>query len=341
MNKQTLHRAMSLLQSLVRRPLSALATRARCLTTSVWRQQQLDSDLIPPSSNSDWEQEPTSECCIGSPQYPYDYVIPPTEYTPSVDEEISHFKSLLKGRIKLPDLSINYGYNVFEYDKPFYFELGENTANHGVLSNLRVAYETWGELNKDKSNVILLQTGLSSSSHAASHPNNTNPGWWEAFIGPGKALDTNKFFIICSNNLGSCYGSSGPSDINPATNKPYGLHFPMVTVQDMVRAQFLLLDHLGIEKVHAAVGSSLGGMLSIEAARSYSDRVQRCVSISSAHKAHPTAIALRYEHSQRTSCTHQQAAFNRPIGTCNAELSCQIHTGTVASTTIANTLFSV
>ena len=123
---------------------------------------------------------------------------------------------------------------------------------------------------------------------------NKTPGWWEKFIGPGKAIDTNKYFVICSNNLGGCYGSSGPSSINPLTNEVYATSFPLVTVEDMVRAQFLLLDHLGIEQVHASVGSSLGGMQALAAAAMHPDRVKLCVSVSAAHRAHPTAIALRY-----------------------------------------------
>ena len=98
-----------------------------------------------------------------------------------------------------------------------------------------MAYETWGELNEAKTNAVLLHTGLSASSHAHSNAGNKDPGWWEAFIGPGQALDTNRFFVICSNNLGGCYGTTGPSSLNPLTGEEYGMSFPIITVQDMVR----------------------------------------------------------------------------------------------------------
>eukprot|EP00922_Rhytidocystis_sp_ex-Travisia-forbesii_P039496 GHVS01058723.1.p1 GENE.GHVS01058723.1~~GHVS01058723.1.p1 ORF type:complete len:663 (+),score=167.68 GHVS01058723.1:51-2039(+) len=164
----------------------------------------------------------------------------------------------------------------------------------GVLPELRVAFECWGQLNSAKDNVLLLMGGLSSSSHAKSHPNNPDTGWWEDFIGPGQALDTNHFYIICTNNLGGCYGSSGPSTINPITNTNYALSFPFFTVQDMVHAQFLLLDSLGISKLYAVVGSSLGGMQSLAAAALYPQRVGRMISISAAALSHPQSIALRY-----------------------------------------------
>ncbi|XP_020612275.1 serine O-acetyltransferase-like [Orbicella faveolata] len=161
-------------------------------------------------------------------------------------------------------------------------------------SKLEVAYETWGELNEAKDNVVLLCTGLSASSHAKSHAENPAPGWWESFVGPGCALDSDKFFIICCNNVGGCYGSSGPSSINPVTNKPYATTFPIVSVDDMVRSFFLTLDSLGIEKVHAVVGASLGGMSSLIAAALYPDRVGRVVTISACAQSHPASIALRY-----------------------------------------------
>jgi len=134
---------------------------------------------------------------------------------------------------------------------------------------------------------------MSASSHAKSGSENTNPGWWEGFIGPGLAIDTNMFFVICTNNLGGCYGSTGPSSTNPATGKPYGSDFPMFTVQDQVRAQFLLLDHLNIDKLHASVGSSLGGMQSLVAAAAYPDRVTKMVTMSACAKSYPGSMAFR------------------------------------------------
>ncbi|XP_031552965.1 serine O-succinyltransferase-like isoform X2 [Actinia tenebrosa] len=185
--------------------------------------------------------------------------------------------------------TVNTGYKVFQYKQPFYFQY-----NKGVIPEMTIAYETWGKLNETKSNVILLFTGLSPSSHARSHEDNPSEGWWEKFIGPSCALDTDKFFIICCNVIGGCYGSSGPSSISPVTKEPYATTFPVVSVQDMVKAQFLLLDSLGIEKLHAAVGSSLGGMLSLTAACLYPERVNRLVSISACAQSHPTSIAMRY-----------------------------------------------
>lgn len=130
----------------------------------------------------------------------------------------------------------------------------------GVLPEFTVAYETWGALNKDRSNAILLHTGLSASSHAHSTELNSKPGWWEKFIGPGAPLDTNKYFVICTNVIGGCYGSTGPSSRHPTDGQRYATRFPILTMDDMVRAQMRLIDGLGIEKLYASVGSSMGGM---------------------------------------------------------------------------------
>lgn len=167
----------------------------------------------------------------------------------------------------------------------------------GVLSEYTVAYETWGTLNKDKSNAILLYTGLSASSHAHSTPDNDKPGWWEKFIGSGGPLDTDKYFVICTNVLGGCYGSTGPSSIEPATGHRYGTRFPILTMQDVVRAQFSLLDSLGIAKLYASVGSSMGGMQSLAAGVLFPERVGLIASISGCARSHPYSIAMR--HTQR------------------------------------------
>lgn len=167
----------------------------------------------------------------------------------------------------------------------------------GVLPSFDIAYETWGTLNADKSNAILLHTGLSASSHAKSTEANPKPGWWEKFIGPGAPIDTDKYFVICTNVLGGCYGSTGPSSIDPISKKHYGTSFPILTMQDMVRAQFRLLDHLDIKKLYASVGSSMGGMQSLAAGVMASDRVGRVVSISGCARSHPYSIAMR--HTQR------------------------------------------
>ncbi|KAI9490238.1 homoserine O-acetyltransferase [Zychaea mexicana] len=183
------------------------------------------------------------------------------------------------------------GYETFEYPKPFLLDHG------GILPKFDIAYESWGELNAKRDNAILIHTGLSASSHAKSHAKNTKPGWWEEFIGPGRYLDTNKFYVICTNVIGGCYGSTGPSSIDPADGERYATRFPIITVFDMVRAQFLLLDHMGIDKLHASVGSSMGGMQSIAAASLFPDRVKRLISISACARSHPYSIALR--HTQR------------------------------------------
>ncbi|OAX80844.1 homoserine O-acetyltransferase [Emergomyces africanus] len=167
----------------------------------------------------------------------------------------------------------------------------------GVLPEFTIAYETWGTLNNDKSNAILLHTGLSASSHAHSTRANPKPGWWERFIGPGAPLDTNKYFIICTNVLGGCFGSTGPSSIDPSDGKRYATRFPILTLDDMVRAQFRLLDSLGISTLAASVGSSMGGMQSLAAGVLFPDRVRRIVSISGCARSHPYSIAMR--HTQR------------------------------------------
>lgn len=162
------------------------------------------------------------------------------------------------------------------------------------LPEFDIAYETWGELSPAKDNVILLHTGLSASSHAASSSLNPAEGWWEKFIGPGKALDTNQFYIICTNVIGGCYGSTGPSSLDPSSGQHYGTKFPVLSIFDMVRAQFCLLDHLGIESLYASVGSSMGAMQSLAAGWLYPERVGKVVSISGTARSSPSAIAMRY-----------------------------------------------
>lgn len=180
------------------------------------------------------------------------------------------------------------GYKVYHHSEPLELDYG------GSLPQFDIAYETWGELNAAKDNVILLHTGLSASSHAHSTPENTSEGWWEKFIGPGKAIDTNRFHVICTNVLGGCYGSTGPSSIDPSDGKAYATRFPILSIFDMVRAQALLLDSLGINKLYASVGSSMGGMQSVALAHLYPDRVGKLVSISGSARSSPASIALRY-----------------------------------------------
>ncbi|MCJ1327927.1 hypothetical protein MMC10_004602 [Thelotrema lepadinum] len=199
-----------------------------------------------------------------------------------------HVRSLDSG----PEPSYTSGKHlVFHSSEPLLLDWG------GLLPQYDIAYETWGELNEPKSNAILLHTGLSASSHAHSTASNPQPGWWEKFIGPGAPIDTSKYFVICTNAIGGCYGSTGPGSIDPANGQRYATRFPILTMEDMVRAQFRLLDTLGIDKLYASVGSSMGGMQSLAAGVLYPDRVGRIASISGCARSHPYSIALR--HTQR------------------------------------------
>ncbi|KAI5300417.1 hypothetical protein KEM56_002479, partial [Ascosphaera pollenicola] len=191
-----------------------------------------------------------------------------------------------------PEPSYTTGHHeTFKCKQPLLLDWG------GVLPNFNIAYETWGELNADKSNAILLHTGLSASSHAHSTPTNTQPGWWEKFIGPGAPIDTDKFFVICTNVIGSCFGSTGPSSIDPSDGQRYATRFPILTLEDMIRSQFRLVDAFGITKLAASVGSSMGGMQSLAAGVLFPDRVGKIISISGCARTHPYSIAMR--HTQR------------------------------------------
>ena len=130
-----------------------------------------------------------------------------------------------------------------------------------LLSPVDIAYETYGTLDAERGNAILICHALTGDQHVASnHPRTGKPGWWARMVGPGKPIDPARHFIVCANVLGSCLGSSGPASINPATGKPWGMAFPVITIRDMVRAQAMLLDHLGVGRLFAVVGGSMGGM---------------------------------------------------------------------------------
>jgi homoserine O-acetyltransferase len=163
----------------------------------------------------------------------------------------------------------------------------------GVIENPVVAYETWGTLNAARDNTILLFTGLSPSAHAASSPADPKPGWWEPMIGPGKAIDTSRFFVVCINSLGSPYGSSSPASVDPDTGRPYGISFPEIAVEDIARAGHEALQTLGIERVACVIGPSLGGCTVLAYAVQFADTVDHMISISGAASASPFAIALR------------------------------------------------
>jgi homoserine O-acetyltransferase len=172
-------------------------------------------------------------------------------------------------------------------------------ANGATLAPVEVAWESWGTLNHDRSNAILITHAFTGDAHAAgiSHGTATQeggkPGWWDNMIGPGKAFDTDRFFVLCSNVLGGCQGTTGPGSINPATGKPYGLIFPVITIGDMVRLQKKLVDSLGIEKLLCVAGGSMGGMQALEWAVSFPDSVRSVI-----------PIATTWRHSA------QQIAFN-------------------------------
>ncbi len=176
----------------------------------------------------------------------------------------------------------------FAEDEPFPLESG------ATLSPVTLAYETYGRLNAERSNAILICHALSGGAHAAGYlaADDAQPGWWDDCIGPGKAFDTDRYFVICSNVLGSCYGSSGPSSVDPATSKPYGLRFPVVTIGDMVRAQVKLLDRLGIDRLLAVAGGSMGGMQVLEWAAHHPQRVRAAIPIATTARHSPMLIAF-------------------------------------------------
>ncbi|MBC7085805.1 MAG: homoserine O-acetyltransferase [Methanomethylovorans sp.] len=161
------------------------------------------------------------------------------------------------------------------------------------ISPVTIAYETYGKLNKDKSNAILVCHAFSGNAHAAGyHEGEDRPGWWDTIIGPGKALDTNYYFVICSNILGGCNGTTGPASINPKNGEPYGLSFPIITIGDMVNLQKLLIDHFGIKQLLAVIGGSMGGMQALQWSVSYPEMVRKVVAIATTARSTPQQIAF-------------------------------------------------
>ena len=151
------------------------------------------------------------------------------------------------------------------------------------ISDFPVAYQTYGELNADKSNAILICHALTGDQFLAEpHPLTGQEGWWDLMVGPGKTIDTGRYFVICVNILGGCMGTAGPKEINPDTGKPWGLNFPVITIADMVRCQALLVDHLGIDKLFSVIGGSIGGMQVLEWASMYPDRLFTAIPIAAA-----------------------------------------------------------
>jgi homoserine O-acetyltransferase len=172
---------------------------------------------------------------------------------------------------------------------------------------LTLAYETYGRLNADRSNVILVTHAWTGDAHAAGrhHPDDRKPGWWDDMIGPGKVLDTDRYCVLCSNVIGSCHGSTGPTSINPRTGRPYNLTFPVVMVRDMVRAQKLLIDALGFDKLLTVIGGSMGAMQALEWGVLYPERVRSIIPIAGTGRTSPMAIAL--------NALARQAVFNDPM----------------------------
>ena len=155
------------------------------------------------------------------------------------------------------------------------------------LGPITLAYETYGKLNVQKSNAIMVLHALSGDAHVAG-----SGGWWENLIGPGKGIDTDKYFVVCSNVIGGCKGSTGPSSINPKTGKPYGLSFPLISIYDIVEAQKRLIDRLGIEKLLAVVGGSMGGMQVLQWMVSYPEKIRSAIPIATTLKHTPQQIAF-------------------------------------------------
>ncbi len=175
----------------------------------------------------------------------------------------------------------------FGRDRPLVLDSG------ALLGPFTIAYQTYGKLDAERANAVLVCHALSGDQFVAeTHPLTGKPGWWEAMVGPGKPIDTDRFFVICINVLGACMGTTGPRDVNPATGTPFGLAFPVITIADMVRAQKLLLDHLGIEKLFCVLGGSMGGMQVLQWASAYPERVFAAVPIATGARHSAQNIAF-------------------------------------------------
>ena len=161
------------------------------------------------------------------------------------------------------------------------------------MAQVQVGYEAWGTLSRNQDNAILIFTGLSPTAHAASNEEDDTAGWWEYMVGPGKAIDTDRFFVVCVNSLGSCFGSTGPSTCDPATGNPYGGSFPELSIEDIAKAGHHAMRELGVDHVHTVVGPSMGGMSALAYALQYPDELDYLLVISTACRALPFTIAVR------------------------------------------------
>ena len=188
--------------------------------------------------------------------------------------------------------------------QPFTFKSGQ------TIPGFTLRYETYGQLNATRDNAVLICHALSGDHHCAGWhaPNDPKPGWWNNLIGPGKAVDTRRFFVVCANVLGGCQGSTGPSSLNPATGRPYGIAFPFVTIRDMVRAQKLLLDHLGVAELHCTIGGSMGGMTALLFAIKFPHFTRRVLAMATTARESAQAIAFNEVGRQAIM---QDPAWNR------------------------------
>ncbi|NNF17469.1 MAG: homoserine O-acetyltransferase [Gammaproteobacteria bacterium] len=175
----------------------------------------------------------------------------------------------------------------YQHHEPFCMRRG------GQLEQVELAFETWGELDAEHSNAVLIFTGLSPSAHASSSAADPSAGWWEDMVGPGRPVNTDHNFVVCFNSLGSCFGSTGPASINAASGQPYGLDFPVLSLEDIAHCGALILDHLQITQLRCAIGPSMGGMTALAFCLLYPQRARHLISISAASRALPFAIALR------------------------------------------------
>ncbi|MCD6258185.1 MAG: homoserine O-acetyltransferase [Helicobacteraceae bacterium] len=184
-------------------------------------------------------------------------------------------------------MSLNLQIHSEHFTNPLYLDSGR------ILEPYDITYETYGTLNEDKSNVIVICHALTGSHHAAGmYEGDNKPGWWDALIGSGKAIDTDKYFVICSNVIGSCFGSTGPMSLRHPYHEPYRYKFPVVTIKDMVKAQRILFDRLDIHRVHAIVGGSMGGMQALQFALHYPNFSNKIIALATTHATQPWAIAF-------------------------------------------------
>jgi len=184
-------------------------------------------------------------------------------------------------------LNLNLKTETEHFTNPLYLESGR------ILEPYDIAFETYGEINEDKSNVIVVCHALTGSHHAAgTYEGENKAGWWDGLIGSGKAIDTDKYFVICSNVIGSCFGSTGPMSMQHPHHEYYRYKFPVVTVKDMVKAQRILFDRLDIHRVHAIIGGSMGGMQALQFAVHYPNFAEKIISLAATHATQPWAIAF-------------------------------------------------